>query len=306
MPLSELGSFTGSFRLAEDAGLGTYDVVVSKGPGREAFGYLTFRVAEYHKPEFEILASADQSSILAGGQVTFNLDANYYSGGNLANVEAEWFLEGAPYYFTPASNDTWQFNFIDWDRDEFWEPQTASQPGTLAEGTAVTDENGHLEIAETLGLGEKSVSQQVSFRSNVTDVAGNIVSGSTSVTVHQSEIYVGVRSLSYVSKEGEEASFEVVALDWDSNPVAEQTVTVKFVERRWFSVQVQDKQGQLRWETSVKDIPITQTNVLTGEDGKATASFVPPAGGVYKAIVTVRETKRTHAPVLRLYLGLER
>jgi alpha-2-macroglobulin len=159
----------------------------------------------------------------------------------------------------------------------------------------VTDENGHLEIAQTLELSEKNVSQQVSFRSNVTDVAGNIVSGTTSVTVHQSEIYVGVRSLSYVGKEGEETSFEVLALDWDSNPVTDQTVTVKFVERRWFSVQVQDKQGQLRWETSVRDIPVTQTNMLTGEDGKATASFVPPAGGVYKVIVTVRDTKgHTH------------
>ena len=34
-------------------------------------------------------------------------------------------------------------------------------------------------------------------------------------------------------------------------------MTVKFVERRWYSVQTQDKQGQLKWETSVKEIPIT-------------------------------------------------
>ena len=58
-------------------------------------------------------------------------------------------------------------------------------------------------------------------------------------------------------------------LDWDSNPVPNQDVAVKFVERRWFSVQTQDKQGQLRWETSVKEIPISTANAVTGEDGKA-------------------------------------
>ncbi len=294
MPLSELGSFTGTFKLVDDAGLGTYDVSVRKGPAADSFGYLSFRVAEYHKPEYEVLAASDQSNILAGEEVKFSLDAKYYSGGNLGNANTEWFLEGTPYYFQPSSKYQ-QFNFIDWDRDEFWEPQRSGQNGTLAQGKGVTDENGHFEVTQTLGLDEKKTSQQISFRTNVTDVAGNVVSGSTSVIVHQSEIYAGARSLSYVGKQGEEQPFEIVVLDWESNPVANQNVTVKFVERRWFSVQTQDKQGQLRWETSVKEIPITQTSAVTGEDGKVTVSFIPPAGGVYKAIVTVRDTKgHTH------------
>ena len=295
MPLSELGSFTGSFRLAEDAGLGTYDVFVSKGPGREAFGYLTFRVAEYRKPEFEILTSVDRSDVLAGEDVLFSLLTRYYSGGSLGNADVEWFLEATPYAFQPASDDYWQFNFIEWDRDEFWEPQQAGQQGVLAEGKTVTDGSGSLVITQTLGLVENKISQQVSFRANVTDVAGNVVSGSTSVIVHQSEIYAGVRSLDYVGKAGEEQPFEIVVLGWDSHPVPDQSVNVKFVERRWFSVQTQDKQGQLKWETSVKEIPITQTAAVTGDDGKATVSFIPPAGGVYKAIVTVRDSKgHTH------------
>jgi len=67
-------------------------------------------------------------------------------------------------------------------------------------------------------------------------------------------------------------------LDWDSNPVPNQKVSVKFVERRWYSVQTQDKQGTLSWETSVKEIPVSMANAVTGEDGKATVSFIPPAG----------------------------
>ena len=290
MPLSKLESFDGSFKLAEDAGLGSYDVYVRKSAAGDSFGYLSFRVAEYHKPEFEVLASSDQSNILAGDRATFSLDAKYYSGGNAGNAKAEWFLEAAPYTFQ-ASQDYWQFNFYDWDHDIYWSPQRSSGSGTLAEGQAVTDENGHLEVTQTLGLDENKTSQQVAFRANVTDAAGNVVSGSTNVVVHQSQVYAGIRSLSYVGKQGEEQPFEVDVLDWDSNPVAKQNVSVRFVERRWFSVQTQDKQGQLRWETSVKEIPITQKNGVTGEDGKAQVSFVPPAGGVYKAIVTVRDSK---------------
>ncbi len=290
MPLSKLGSFDGTFKLTEDAGLGSYDVYVRKSPAGDSFGYLSFRVAEYHKPEFEVLASSDPSNLLAGDQATFSLDAKYYSGGNAGNAKAEWFLEASPYYFQ-ASQDYWQFNFYDWDHDIYWSPQRSAGSGTLAEGVGVTDENGHLEVTQTLGLNENKTSQQVAFRANVTDAAGNLVSGSTNVVVHQSQVYAGIRSLSYVGKQGEEQPFEMVVLDWDSNPVAKQNISVRFVERRWFSVQTQDKQGQLRWETSVKEIPVTQTAAVTGADGKATVSFIPPKGGVYKAIVTVRDSK---------------
>ncbi len=290
MPLSKLGSFNGKFKLADDAGLGTYNVQVRESAGKDPFGYLSFRVAEYHKPEFEVLASSDKANLLAGEQVKFSLDAKYYSGGNAGNAETEWFMESAPYFFQPGSEYS-QFNFTDWDQDIHWSPQESGSGGVLAEGRAVTDEDGHLELTQTLGLGENKTSQQVSFRANVSDVAGNVVSGSASVVAHQSEVYGGVRSESYVGRQGEEQAFEVVVLDWASAPVANQKVTIKFVERRWFSVQTQDQQGQLSWETSVKDIPITTTNAVTGEDGRVGVSFVPPLGGVYKAIVTVRDTK---------------
>lgn len=290
LSLSKLGSFDGKLKLAEDAPLGTYDVTVRQTPGSDPFSYLSFRVAEYHKPEFEVNASSDKTNILAGEQVKFSLDAKYYSGGNLANANTEWFAEAQPYYFQPVSKYQ-QFNFMDWDRDEFWSPQKSSGNGTLANGKGVTDSSGHFKVDQTLGLNENKTSQQVMFSANVTDVSGNLVSDSTSVVVHQSEYYAGVRSLSYVGRQGEEQPFEIVVLDWDSNPIANQAVTVKFVERRWYSVQTQDKQGQLKWETSVKEIPVSTANAVTGEDGKVKVSFVPPRGGVYKAIVTVRDTK---------------
>jgi alpha-2-macroglobulin len=295
MSLSELGSFDGKLKLADDAALGTYDIYVQKSPPSETtFSYLSFRVAEYHKPEFEVNASSDKIDVLAGEPVKFSFDAKYYSGGNLGNADTDWFLQASPYYFQPSSKYQ-QFNFTDWDRDEFLSPQTNGGSGTLANGTGVTDEAGYFEVTQTLGLDQNNRSQQVTFSANVNDVSGNVVSGSTSVIVHQSEVYTGVRSVSYVGKQGEEQPFEVVVLDWASNPVANQKVSVDFVERRWYSVQTQDKQGQLRWETSVKEIPISTVNAVTAEDGKVKVSFVPPAGGVYKAIVTVHDTKgHTH------------
>jgi len=291
LPLSEMGTFNGSFKLANDAALGSYDIrVQSTRKSMNLFGSLSFRVAEYHKPEFQVAASSDPADLLAGEKAIFKLDATYYSGGVVANAGVNWFLEAAPFYFTP-SKDYNQFSFSDWDRDSYWSPPRASGNGTLAEGQGTTDETGHLEISQTVDLGQNKASQQVTFNANVTDIAGSLVNGGATLVVHQSQYYAGIRSERYIGVAGEEQSFDAVVLDWDSNPIAGQSITVKLLERQWYSVQTQDKQGQLRWETSVKEIPAGQVRVVTGEDGLAKASFVPARGGVYKAIVTVTDAK---------------
>jgi len=291
LPLSEAGTFTGTFKLGDDVALGSYDIFVQMTEeDKSPFGSLSFRVAEYHKPEFEVTASSDPTDLLAGEQATFKLDANYYSGGKVANGQVDWFLEGKPFYFTP-SKDYSQFSFDDWDRDAYWGPPQENGTGVLAEGQGTTDKLGHLEFPQAVDLGKSKISQQVTFNANVTDVAGSLVSGGTSLVVHQSLFYAGIRSERYIGTAGEEQPFEAVVLDWESNPVAKQPITVKFVERQWFSVQSQDSQGMVRWETTVKEIPISQVSVVTGEDGLAKASFVPPHGGVYKAIISVTDAK---------------
>ena len=90
----------------------------------------------------------------------------------------------------------------------------------------------------------------------MTDVGGNLVGGNTSVHVHPSLIYAGIRSQSYVGIEGQPSVFDLVVLDWESHPIASQDLTVDIVRREWYSVQEKDEQGTLRWVTTVKDIPI--------------------------------------------------
>jgi uncharacterized protein YfaS (alpha-2-macroglobulin family) len=291
LSLSQLGSINDDFKLADDAALGTYTISVSTSQTADAFGSLDFRVAEYHKPQFQVNISSDKANILNGDKVDFGLDATYYSGGNVGNANVDWFTDATPYTFTPDPKYS-QFSFMDWDQDQYYlAPEPAGQGGTLEQGSDTTDANGHLDLSKALSLGEDKTDQQVTLNANVTDVAGDVVSGQTSVIVHQSELYGGIRSVSYVGKQGQPQQFEAVVLDWDSKPVAGQNVTVKFVERQWLSVEKQDEQGQLSWVTSVKDIPVDHQSVITDQDGKAEVSFVPPDGGVYKAIVIITDSK---------------
>ncbi len=296
LPVNVQGSFNGTIKLAQDVSLGAYTISAYKSASEaeSPISSVGFSIAEYKKPEFEVRVAPDKTSILAGDTVNFGLDAEYYSGGTVKDAPTNWFIESSTYYFTPATKYN-QYSFMDWDRDVYWSPNQSSGNDTIDQGEGVTDENGHLEISQTFVIGKNKFSQQMNLYANVNDVAGNTVSGGANVIVHQSEFYAGIRSERTVGTQGEEQPFSVVVLGWDSQPMAGQAVTVHFVERQWFSVQKKDAQGQLSWETTVKEIPVSKQDSVTGADGTAQVEFIPPNGGVYKALVTVRDSKgNTH------------
>ena len=292
IPVNEQGSFSGKVNLAEDVSLGSYAIYAypSSAQSEAPISSVVFNVAEYKKPEFEVSITPDKDAILAGGTVHFGLEADYYSGSVLKNALTDWFIESSNYYFIPKSKYN-QYSFMDWDRDINWSPNQSSNNDTVDQGEGVTDTNGHLDIQQNFGSNKNKISQQMQLYANVSDVAGNLVSGGTSVIVHQSEYYTGIRSEKYIGKQGEVQPFSLVVLDWDSQPISGQKVTVNFIEREWYSIQEKDEQGQLHWVTSVKEIPISQQGAITDAVGVAQVQFTPSKGGVFKALATVKDSQ---------------
>ena len=157
----------------------------------------------------------------------------------------------------------------------------------VSEGVGTTDENGKLDLLLPAGQATSATSRRVGLDITVTDLAGSAVSGQTQVIAHRSTVYAGLRPAEYVGKSGEEQSFELVAVDWDSKPVANQSLNVTISEQQWYSVQEQDARGSLRWVSSVRNIPVTTfSGVVTDEEGLAEVKFVPEKGGIYRALVS--------------------
>ena len=73
-----------------------------------------------------------------------------------------------------------------------------------------------------------------------------------------------------MSRAGGDSRINLIAVDWDSQPIANQRLDVEVIERRWTSVQEQDPNtGATAWIWDVEEIPVTSGSVTTDEDGKA-------------------------------------
>jgi len=290
LDLSEFGSFSGKFLLDPEAALGYYTIEVSLPGSDQVIGSLTFNVAEYRKPEFQVSVSAEPQDVLGGKDFSASLQADYYSGGGVAEAKVKWTLTSEPFSFQPPDEFS-SYNFQDYDEDIYRYEEDLGGSRLIAEGEGLTDANGRFSQTLLADLSGVNTSRQLAFEATVTDLAESAVSGRVAIMAHQSQVYPGVKPQVYIGREGIEQSFDIIALDWDGNPLAGQALSVEIVERRWYSVQEQDASGNVTWTSSVEEIPVqSASELVTDSKGKASISFVPPNGGIFKAKVTTQDS----------------
>lgn len=291
MSISEYGTFNGSLTLDENAALGYYSILVKPLDGEDGIGGVGFTVGDYRKPEFQVRTTTEHSNIVIGDPFQVDVQADYYSGGNVGEAMVGWGLRSVDYYFSPEG-EYGRYAFVDYDRDSglYVDETQFYQSRNIAEGEAKTDHQGHLRLPLIADLVETTQSQLLTFEATVTDLAGTSVSDRIEIVAHQAAYYAGVRPQKYVGNAGEEQGFDLVVLDWDSHPVPGAEMDIEIVERRWYSVQEQDPQGFVQWKTSVEEIPVaTFSAVAMDSRGRASVQFVPENGGVYKAKVSIRD-----------------
>ena len=293
MPLSDYGSFAGEIMLDDEATLGSYQIQVMRGD--ESIGYGFFEVAEFRKPTFQVDVTAAESDLAAGETIAATVEARFFSGGSLVNNEVVWHVRSQEFLFDGGLNNS-RFDFRNRERDlgYYYYNRDYSPTELIAEGSGQTDGRGQLLLEIPAELNDSEGSRIFTVEATVTDLAGNQVSSREQVVVHRSQIYPGIDANQSVGIAGEPASFDLIVVDWEGNPVSGQPLAIEVVERRWYSVQEEDDRGRTIWQTSVEEIPVEvmgEATVVTDGDGRSQFSFIPPQGGVYRAYITATDAQ---------------
>lgn len=289
--LTPFGTFSGQFDIAVDAGLGYYRINVelpAESEYRSEGGGVSFTVAEYRVPEFQVEVTAAEAEVVQNDTIEVLVESTYFFGGYVSSATVEYSVRSDPYSFVYDGPGYYDFTDFDYDGGpgEFY----AFYGQEVARGTGTTDAEGQLAIEIPADLEDATQSARFTIEAVVRDESGLTVAGRTEVVVHKGLVYIGARPESYVSTAGQETNIKMIAVDWDSQPVANQEVAVEVVERRWSSVQEEDESGRTTWTWEVEEIPVTEDSVTTGEDGEAVFTFTPPNGGIFKAKIRTRDS----------------
>lgn len=283
-PLTPYGTFSGQFDLDAEAGLGYYRITARLPDALTEDNYVDFSigfsVAEYRAPEFQVTTTPAADAVAQGETIQVNVESRYFFGAPVSNARVNWAVISDNYFFNYTGDGYWQF--IDYNYDTGFSAYYDTNRESIANGEGMTDDQGRFLIEMPADLGEKTQSQVYTLEATVTDESDLFVAGRTQVIVHQGHIYVGISPDEYVSTAGQESGFQLLSVDWDSQPVASQEVEYRVVERRWSSVQEEDETGRTVWSYEVEEIEVATGSVTTDSQGLAHVAFTPPNGGVFK------------------------
>ncbi|MCY3916297.1 MAG: MG2 domain-containing protein [Chloroflexi bacterium] len=291
LEVSEFGAFSGKFDIAPDASLGRYYISITFPNSRGEFRYetdrLMFMVAEYRLPEYQVTLSTDEPEILQGDKATFELEGRYFFGGPVSAAAAEYSAYPAPYQFNYEGDGRYRFTN---GRPYRVRRGIHSEKRIVAEGSLQTDDDGVAKFDLVGDLGDEPGSQRWLVEASIRDEAGQTITANSDLVVHQGLLYIGAQPEKYVTRVGEDSVINIIAVDWDSQPIAEQDIEVQVVERRWARTQEQGlATGRVKSIWSVEEIPVPSGAVRTGADGKARFVFQPPEGGSFNINVSTED-----------------
>lgn len=292
LPLTEFGTFSDMFDLADDAPLGFYRVVVDlsdEAEGTREAGSISFNVAEYRLPEFQVQAEPVEREVVQGATVAVEVDSTYFFGGAVSDATVEYNVIANAYTFR-YTGPGGPYDFGDFNADGGPGEYYGSSSGLISSGTGTTDAQGRFIIEVPADIGDANRSQTFLVEATVRDESDQTVSGRAEVVVHQGEIYLGARPEQYVGTAGSDTALNFIAVDWASEPVSGQEIDIEIIERRWSSVQEEGPDGRTIWTWEVEEIPVTTADVITGDDGRASYIFIPPNGGIFKTTIRGRDS----------------
>ena len=270
LPLSEFGTAAGEFQLPEDAVPGYYSIS-SEIPN--FYGY--FNVANYRKPGINLSLELLPADVSASQTLQANISARYFFDAPVDGMSLQWTLYSNPDHFNLPGYQVGNYS-------SFW---YSPQPGNgyygevLKQGEAVTDANGIV----TLTLSDLPAIDDIrtlTLEVTAQDESGQSVSGSTTARRHPADFYIGLRPDLWVAQAGSEMGFDVLTVDWKSNPSASHSLHAEFQQVTWESQESTDPNNPYPSYVPVYT-PVSSSDFSTGSNGKARLNFTAPNSGTF-------------------------
>jgi uncharacterized protein YfaS (alpha-2-macroglobulin family) len=287
LPVSAMGTVAGELELPLTASLGYYRI--TSDTHADLSGLASFQVEDYRKPEYQVHVTAARQRVMQGESDAVTIDARYFFGEPVPNAKVKYTVSESQHYW---------WNDEDSDNNSAGENPDGSQSGDSQEaigyganeqikGEGRLDANGKLTVSiPTTFDPDRHFDKDYIVEAGVTDEAGREISGRYRILATYGSFRLQVEPLSYSVQQGQNASFQVTAHDYDGKPV--RTPVHLHLYHRSYSAYTSD------WHRTETDSPAGDADATTGADGTVVVQMpVNMAGSLNVDATAVTPEKRT-------------
>ncbi|MDD3262384.1 MAG: MG2 domain-containing protein [Candidatus Absconditabacteria bacterium] len=271
------GNINGEFVLPKDMKLGMYHfqsdgIVVVNMP---------IDVQEYKKPLFKTDVAIEKSDYQMGETIKAEIGASYYFGGKITSAKGNYTIQRQNYFFDAKDYSDYQFgkgyeyfsclyrgecrNGDQWIKNEEFSIDGQGK-GTIQYTTPKTD------------TGNEYI---YTFNVNIVDPqTSNLVNKSSSVVLHQTDGYVGIK-LPYRTSLEKGIDFRGVVLDRNANPKKDSKVEIKIIKRDRQAVKKQSVNGIFFTDYELKETEVDSFTLTSDNGGEIQKNIQLKKGGQY-------------------------
>jgi uncharacterized protein YfaS (alpha-2-macroglobulin family) len=284
--LNPLGGFDAKLKLPATMNLGSASLSLQAAGGSGAASNRdythTFQVQEFRRPEFEVNAQASDGPFFVGGHAQATVAASYYAGGGLGDAEVNWSVRAEPAQFTPPNRGDYTFGkWTPWWERAGYVSRTFDNSQTYK---ARTDASGKHVLRVDFDSVNPPQPSTVTAEASVTDVNRQTWTSATTMLVHPSQLYVGLKSERLFVEENQPLVVSSIVSDLDGKLVVGRDVRMRAALLEW-------KFSKGKW---VQVESRTEECAVKSADGDVKCTFKPKTGGVYR--VTARVTDDHERP----------
>jgi len=277
--VDDRGGFDFSFTLPSNVNLGQalveLELVDSRRHGK---GFHLFQIEEFRKPEYEVRTSVTEGPYFAGTQAVATVSASYYAGGALPDAPVKWEVSQTSASFTPPRRNDYHFGPA---RRWFWGSRRDEGNAKRESWSAITDVRGEHRLRLSFDALEPSYPFSLALNSTVEDLNRQRWTSRTSMLVHPSDRYVGLRLEKNFVRAKEELNVDLVVADLEGalvagRPVEVRSARIETTRRGMKSVQAEVDVQRCSVESTADELPIRCTLPTT-------------EGGLYRVTAVVED-----------------
>ena len=292
--LSEEGTVSAEFPLAEYAMTGRYRVECLIPRNDKPIGKMYFMVEEFVPPRIEVEALADEGRAGDGEELNFAVAGRHLFGSPAVGNPVKAWIELRPEGFKPP----------EWPEYRFGDPEKSSSVVNWKLGDGRLDEEGMASFSAKIPDGiSPPAAVWARFGCTVIESGGRPISAYASRIIDPYPFYIGLHPESdggYYPA-GEEIEFQVAAVRPDGG-VSEEVLELELRVSRitWVTVLKKNSSGRYSYDSERRLQPVHQSAVRLKE-GRGEISFTPTQPGRY--LVQVEDADSGSSTSLVLYAG---
>ncbi len=296
LQVNPLGGFNGELALPSTMNLGNAYLTLEALPKayeNQTYSH-TFQVQEFRRPEFEVSTKADSNAYLIGEYANVTVSANYYAGGTLNNADVNWQVSSSPTTYTPPNRSEYifgkwtpwwgSFDYEGYSRRGRYSSYTTSEDSEYNSErfAGKTSPTGTHNLRIDFDAVNPITPSSINVQASVSDVNRQTWTSTSTLLVHPSSLYVGLKSEKTFVGQNEPFILKSIVCDIDGKLIPNTSINFKLVRLDY----EYDSQG--RYKSKEVD---PQTQTITSKDDAVEVRFVPKEGGSYKLTATVVDQK---------------